>query len=298
MIKFALKCVLCAVVCGLIYFGFLAYRIALVQNDVAKEFMVAKDTDIVFVGSSQIGCGICTNSCFHNKKLWASSSGPVFARARVMELDRRHQLENVHYVVVPLIVNNINHMRPTILGNGFARQIPFMWRYVGTMPSLCEVIGSYINEYSSLPFTISEQSPVDPPSVRSRDVKWIEELPINDGSIKTILNPQIYRTTSSSCWVDDIEACFRDIKHICDSRNIKLIVLAMPLTSFARRKIPDECYSIYDEAISRIRNLGIKFIDKRESMPDESFFDYWHLIPNAAEQFTKMLYAEMGWSVR
>ena len=41
MIKFALKCVLCAVVCGLIYFGFLAYRIALVQDDVANVNVIS-----------------------------------------------------------------------------------------------------------------------------------------------------------------------------------------------------------------------------------------------------------------
>lgn len=296
MKKFVFRLLTISVAIVLIVIGAHLAAVLRLQDRVDKVYSFGDDgADILFVGSSEIGCSIEESARFHNRCIWLSSTVPQSFQMRLNELNSRNQLEKIKVCIVPFSMSIIIRQNPDNFKWAWYQELPISWRYVGMFPCSWMEFGSYVacNLRWPFPLSVSDHPPQRPPlagfpaNFRQRQFdRFAREL--GALSLPDEVMPR---------WRENLLACYLDMQVVCRRNGVRFIVLYSPFLPSARKFVPEVCWRETEDFVRKLRAAGVEVIDLPLKLDENHFIDYVHLVPESASYYTEMLYRQMGWTI-
>lgn len=273
------------------------HLLAIWQYDkkIEREWKLRPDQDVLFVGSSQIGCSIVEDPQFHNKVIWTSSKPIQSTLARLMEMDRRGYLEGVKICAIRLNQTTIVQQNVDTLCGAWYNEFPFSWRYPNVYGcSYWKLLGHALTHlrYPFL-FGINDVRPKGRPSIAERDEAWRKNFfsVIGAEARRAETDPLLF-----SDWQLMIDEALRKIQTICSKHHIRLIALDFPFLSHYVQQIPKAKTQRIARWKEHVKALGVEFVDLPESYGEDCYFDEAHMVERGSDHYTKNLYEKLGLS--
>lgn len=246
----------------------------------------------LFLGSSQMGCGVMERPEFENRVVWKPSTPLQVSLFQLMELDRRRQLDHVKVVAINVNPMSINFaMRQDELNRAFYRNLPTSLRYVGEDVSLKELLWYGITT-AHIPYvTINPvaRSPIGPDTksvVESRDAIHVQKE--RDGLKSWGAGWRVDEGRNDEA-VRRVLRCVREAKKMCDAHGIHLVVLGVPMPKDFNDNLNEDGRAFISKLYSDIRNMGIEVFRPCRELDLDEFADTYHQTQKSAMRSTKTL---------
>ena len=189
---------------------------------------------------------------------------------RLKELERRNQLDGIKYCIIDADYEGLcGRMKPSHVEKTYLESLLFSWRYLNVLPD-----GKCQNLFSA--FTWQGYRRCLKSSLPNTNNLYIN-LPRNNQyslitkAMKAIDADILYHHDM----VDMNKNILKEIKQLCEKRNIKLVLVAGPLVK--EHPLRGAMRNVLDEWKSFLNKEGVDYWDLRGELPDKFFYDIDHL---------------------
>ena len=273
---------------SMMHLAFVLYK----QKDVKRVYMISPSTEVLFIGSSQVGCSIDEDKkgVYHLQKLWVSATITPSYLMRLKELDRRRQLDMVKTVICPFSIQSVYGQSRYGYLMGWYKELPVSWRYLDMLPYSKREFAWYILCNLRIPFPMClSEIPPDREGLASRSETYRNKVLLE---FKRMAR-EVQARGSSPEWETRLFDAYRTMDEICKRHGIRFVVYRAPMLPDYERNLPAEArhqIAIYEK---RLCDMGIEYIKPQLELDDQYFFDYVHLTKSGAERFTFALFQEL-----
>lgn len=269
-----------------------AVKIWSMREEIDRAFTLDEKKDVLFVGSSQMGCSIDDSPCFHNQKSWISDTIAQSFLMRMKELERRGELKKVKVCVAPFHVFLITSQSKNGFMWAWYQEIAVSWRYLDMLPFGKLEFFRYIACNLRFPFMIHVQdTPPKRTGLNDRPAQFLKKFyESNDGWASGLNEVK----GAYPGWEENFLSTYREMKQICDRHQIRFVVYRAPVLPRFDHLIPESGQAQIHSWEERLKEAGIEYVDTIHEIPEKYFFDSIHLIPEGARIFTEDLYRRMG----
>lgn len=263
------------------------------QAVVDETYTLGKNgADVLFIGSSQVGCSIEESPRFHNQKLWVSDTISQSFLMRLKELERRDQLKKIKVCVVPFNLFSITSQNKGSFLWAWYQEIPVSWRYLDMLPCGLFQFVRYIACNLRYPFHIhvsDSSSPQDP--LNTKPQKYQEAK--RRGFVASAKKQSDPRGRLDD-WESRLIGCYDEMRKICARNGIRLIVYKAPILSCYEDAVPVAGKARVADMVKKMQAHGIEYVDTGLSLGEAHFRDAVHLVGSGASLFTERLYEKGG----
>ena len=259
---------------------------------VDSHYAVRENQKYLFLGSSQIGCGVEESEIFENKVMWTCATPLQISLLQLKELERRGQLKHIKAVCI-----NLNYMSiktstdPKSLTRAYYRHLPVSLRYLGDSKGEWWRLIDYCVTTAHFPYAAispNEHPPTPRPSIltfytkeriedmRNNHSKWGHDWKVEKDSISAV-----ERT---------ILSCIKEFKVVCDRNSSRLIVMEMPMPYGFISNLTSEGRGVLSGLQNKIRGMGIDIWRSSGRYDLEDWADTYHQTESSAHKFTAELY--------
>lgn len=267
------------------------------QALVDEAYTLGKNgADVLFIGSSQVGCSIEESPRFHNQKLWVSDTISQSFLMRLKELERRDQLKKVKVCVVPFNLFSITSQNEGSFLWAWYQEIPVSWRYLDMLPCGLFQFVRYIACNLRCPFLIHVSDLTSPqdPLIRKPENYRRRMRNGNVAFAKKHTNPK----GKLDDWEKRLPDSYAEMQEICARNGVRLIIYKAPLISYFENALPPSCTAKVADLVKRLQGDGMEYVDTGLSLGEESFRDVVHLVRPGASVFTTRLYEKCKLDIR
>ena len=293
MVKFLSRLAAVSAILLMIIIGMHAVAIWNMQDEVNAVYKIDASTEVLFLGSSQVGCSIDEDAerVYRLRKLWVSETITPSCLMRLKELERRGQLDGLKTVVVPFSIYSV-----TSLGkNGYLwawyLELPVSWRYMDMLPYGKLDLAWYMLCNQRFPFRM-----------------WLEEVPPEREALAE--RPEAYRNKmllqfrkearemracgSAPGWEERLFDAYREMDDICRRHGIRFVVYKAPLLPAFERNFPAETQAQIAAYEQRLCDMHIEYVKPQIGLDERHFFDSVHLTMPGAKIFTEELFRQLN----
>ena len=298
MIRFLFRLALLAAILLMVIIGMHAVAIWNMQDDVEAIYTIDPSTEVLFLGSSQVGCSIDEDEdkVYNLRKIWASYTIVPSCLMRLRELERPGQLDHLKTVVVPFNVNSVLAQNKKEYLGAWYRELPVSWRHMDLLPYSRLELAWYIlcNLRYPIMMILAEEPPEReglasrPEAYRNkmlatfrqnaRNVRAREDAPDDT-------NPLCSPLTSKHLF-----GAYQEMSDICKRHGIRFVVYKAPLLSEFERNLPEETQNQIAVYEQRLRDMHIEYVKPQIELDERYFFDHVHLTLPGAKLFTADLF--------
>lgn len=294
MKRFIGTLVLLSVVFVIIVVGLHIAWIVNVEKEVAAAYTLKPSQKYLFLGSSQIGCGIEEAPQWENRVLWVSDTTLRHARVRLRELERRGQLGHLKAVVLPFNFIILKQYDERTLKWGWYQELPVCCHHFDIYPFARIGFAAYVASNLRWPFPMVAQSgyPAGRPAIRDRPQQWRDNFLTN--LINSARQERIGKGVVSN-WREELWADVVAMRDLCDQHGISLVVLKMPILPEWQSALPSEVVEEESSWLRRIEESGIRVVrvDGKCNLDQGVFFDSVHLNEPGTKRLTAAVMAEL-----
>ena len=286
MKNFLLKCLLHTV---LITASIVAIQFGmgmLYHNKANKDFVHTQAQDILFLGSSQIGCAVDTSAQYHNKVIWSSERPMESVLARAHYLEDHGFLDGIKVMVVRLnrfglYIESSNNMQkawyaelPINSGywNLYQQSYYDLLKHAAThlrIPPPWHVVSSRILNKKS----ISEQS-------KEWKDNFYSIVTQEDNDLEEQIREAVPRLTR----------IYSELKSICDRHDIRFVAVEFPGLKSLTNTHKERDMRYVEDLIDKVKANGIEVVRINDEYGEDYFFDHAHMTESGAARFTAELY--------
>ncbi len=289
MKKFISRLAIAAALMLLVLVGMHGIAIWSLRDDVESAYTISPHTEVLFIGSSQVGCAIDEDryGAYRLQKLWVSDSITPSFLMRLRELERRGQLDHLKTVVVPFNVNSVTHQADHMYLWAWYLELPVSWR-----------------SFDLLPYGMWEFVKYNLCNLRFPIRMHVCELPPEREGLSS--RPQVYREkflasiahTARDCTAragsEDLEKrlfdAYDEMRTICERHGIRFVIFKAPLLPAFEQNLSEDARRRIGAYEQRLRDMHFEYIKPHVDLDERHFFDDVHLIPSAAKLFTSELF--------
>ena len=293
MVKFLSRVAAVSAILLMIIIGMHVVAIRDMQSGVEKIYTLDPSTEVLFLGSSQVGCSIDEDEerVYHLRKLWVSETITPSFLMRLKELEHRGQLDNLKTVVVPFNVNSVTCQNKKGYLWAWYLELPVAWRHMDLLPYGKLDLAWYMLCNQRFPFKMLLQE--FPP----------DRKPLAEG-------PEAYRKKIISVFKNDALSCsglaggqdmqerlfdaYREMDEICRRHGIRFVVYKAPLLPAFERNLPEETQNRIAEYERRLHDMHIEYVKPKIELDERYFFDSVHLTMSGAKIFTEELFRQLN----
>lgn len=269
-----------------------AIKIWSLQADIERAYTIQDNEDVLFIGSSQMGCSIAEAPRFHNHKIWISDTLSQSFLFRLKELERREKLDKVKVCIVPFHVFSITSQTKKNFQWAWYQELALSYRYLDMLPCGKLEFLYYIACNLRFPFMIHVQDrPPQRPGLAERPPQFRNTFFRSQDSWALSLE-KVEGTYDG--WELSLLGCYQEMKKICDRHRIRFAVYRAPVLPRFDHLIPQSGQDQVEEWVRRLQAAGIEYVDTPHDIPEKYFFDTIHLIPSGAVWFTEDLYRRLN----
>ena len=292
MVKFLSRLAAVSAILLMIIIGMHAVAIWNMQDEVNAVYKIDAATEVLFLGSSQVGCSIDEDEerLYHLRKLWVSETITPSFLIRLKELERRGQLDNLKTVVVPFNVNSVTCQSKKGYLWAWYLELPVAWRHMDLLPYGKLVLAWYMLCNQRFPFRmLLEEFPPDR--------KPLAERP--DAYRKKVISEFKKDALSCSGLADGQELqerlfdAYREMDEICRRHGIRFVIYKAPLLPAFERNFPTETQNRITAYEQRLCDMHIEYVKPQIELDERHFFDAVHLTMPGAKLFTAELFRLM-----
>lgn len=258
------------------------------QKDVDAAYTLTPQQEYLFLGSSQVGCGIEEAPQWRNKVLWVSDTTVLHSLVRLKELERRGQLKHVRKVVIPFNFVIPQQYSERTLKWGWYQELPVAYRHFEYYPFSKIGFLAYVASNLRWPFLMAARSvyPKGRPAISQRPENWRNKFLADACRNGT---RQIYGKGCCSGWESLLKVHLNQMKDICDRHGIALIAFHMPVLPEWRNSIPAELFRKETEWFSWLEQTGVSVVRFEDGAKFDAsqFFDTVHLMEAGTHAFTE-----------
>ena len=287
MKKFLTRLALLAVIMLLVIGVMHVIAVWKMQDELEVAYTVAPSTDVLFLGSSQVGCSIAEDPTGRTKKLWVSDTITPSCLMRLKELERRGQLNRLKTVVVPFNLHSVMAQSERGYLWAWYLELPLSWRYLDMLPYSRLEFAWYMLRNLRFPFRmIVSEFPPERDGLASRPEVYRRKMLAQFQQSAR----EVQVRGSSPDWESRLFGAYREMDEICRRHGIRFVVYKPPLLPDYERNLPQEALSRIDAYERRLRDMGIEYVKPQPALDGRYFFDDVHLIPSGATIFTAELF--------
>ena len=289
MVRFVSRLALLAAILLMVIVGMHAVAIWNMQDDVEAIYTVDPSTEVLFLGSSQVGCSIDEDEdkVYHLRKIWASYTIVPSCLMRLRELERRGQLDHLKTVVAPFNVNSVSAQNKKEYLGAWYRELPVSWRHMDLLPYSRLELAWYVLCNLRYPFMmVLAEEPPEREGLASRPEAYRNKV------LATFRqNARETRACGSAPeWEERLFGAYREMDEICKRHGIRFVVYKAPLLSEFERNLPVETQSQIAAYEQRLRDMRIEYVKPKVELDERYFFDDVHLVKPGAKLFTADLF--------
>ena len=289
MVKFLSKLAMLAAILLMIIVGMHIVAIWNMQDDIKAAYTISPSTEVLFLGSSQMGCSIDEDEerVYHLRKLWVSETITPSCLMRLKELERRGQLDHVKMVVVPFNVYSVTCQSKRGYLWAWYLELPVSWRHMSLLPYGKLDLAWYMLCNLRFPFRmLLEESPPDSEGLASRPEAYRNK--VLSKIRQTARNT--HARGSALQWEERLFGAYREMDEICKRHGIRFVVYKAPLLPEFECNLPAETQkqiAVYEQ---RLRDTNLKYVKPQIDLDEKHFFDHVHLTKPGARLFTVKLF--------
>lgn len=289
MIRFLSRVAALSAILLMIIIGMHVVAIWKMQDEVNAVYKIDASTEVLFLGSSQVGCSIDEDEerVYNLRKLWVSETILPSCLMRLKELERRGELDGLKTVIV-----SFNTYSVTSLGkNGYLwawyLELPVAWRYMDMLPYGKLDLAWYMLCNQRFPFRmLLEEVPPEREALAERPEAYR----------KKVLSQfrrearEVRAYGSAPEWEERLFGAYREMDEICRRHGIRFVVYKAPLLPAFERNLPAEVQdriAVYEQ---RLRDMHIEYVKPQIELDERHFFDAVHLTMPGAKLFTAELF--------
>lgn len=264
------------------------------QKQVDSIYALSPGQDVLFIGSSQIGCGARRLPKYHHKLIWyMTSTFPTF-EIHLRELERRNQLKGVKLIVVNLNTQSFQSMRREYFERCWHRALPLFWRYFDGYPtSYLSFVWYSLNHLGEVfQFAVSDTEADHAPITDKTDA----DLESFFKKTREDAKSRNYDGNISG-WESVLRESIARFKAIAEHHGIEVVIVKMPVVSAMQNNLPDFDGQKLDEYVSYCKSIGYIYIDLGE-FEDRFFIDSVHLSSAGSEEFMRRFYKKLELEVK
>ena len=289
MVRFLSKLALLAAILLMIVIGMHAVAIWNMQDDVEAIYKIDPSTEVLFLGSSQVGCSIDEDEdkVYHLRKIWASYTIVPSCLMRLRELERRGQLDHLKTVVAPFNVNSVSAQNKKEYLGAWYRELPVSWRHMDLLPYSRLELAWYVMCNLRYPFMmVLAEEPPERDGLASRPEAYRNKV------LATFRqNARKTRACGSAPeWEERLFGAYREMDEICKRHGIRFVVYKAPLLQEFERNLPAETQNRIAVYEQRLRDMRIEYVKPKIELDERYFFDDVHLVKPGAKLFTAELF--------
>ena len=303
MIKFILKfCVLLGIVAATVVLLH-TWQILSARSAVDVMYSISDKQDVLFIGSSQIGCSIIEGERFHNKKIWVENTFFQAFVMRLRELERRGQLAKVKILFLPFNFITLDRQTEWHWLHAYYQELPVSYRYLDDIPVPRYKFGCYIASNLRWPIPLK---PLPLKNVNNENVPAIaiSERPEiwkvkNGGAFRNQHRPEFTELDERNLkgWKDSLRNSILEAKQICIRHNIRFVMVEMPVLPEYEERVKNSVKEETARWVKWIGENGIEYIHNPSIYGEDMFLDRCHMVGRGAARFMNDLYERAHISV-
>lgn len=259
------------------------------RDDLERTYTIKPSTEVLFIGSSQMGCSIDEDEAdhYHLQKIWVSYTLTSSFLMRLKELERRGQLDTLKVVVVPFNVYSAVFQDKNGYLWSWYQELPVSWRYLDMLPYSKLEFAWYILCNLRFPFNIHlHESPPIRKGLASHTEAYREKLTASFCEFASAFKVE----GLSPGWVDDLLGAYEEMRNICARKGIRFVVYKAPILSGVEQHFQKDFMAQISQLEDALLERGIEYIKPEINLGDQYFFDNVHLITDGAKLFTGELF--------
>lgn len=299
MVRFLSRLALLAAILLMVIIGMHAVVIWSMQDDVEAIYTVDPSTEVLFLGSSQVGCSIDEDEdkVYNLRKIWASYTIVPSCLMRLRELERRGQLDHLKTVVVPFNVNSVLAQNKKEYLGAWYRELPVSWRHMDLLPYSRLELAWYILCNLRYPIMmILAEEPPEREGLASRPEayrnKMLATFRQNARNVRAREDaPDDADPLGSPLTIKHLFGAYQEMSDICKRHGIRFVVYKAPLLQEFERNLPVETQNQISAYEQRLRDMHIEYVKPQIELDERHFFDDVHLIKSGAKLFTAALFS-------
>ena len=297
MVRFLSRLALLAAILLMVIIGMHAVVIWSMQDDVEAIYTVDPSTEVLFLGSSQVGCSIDEDEdkVYNLRKIWASYTIVPSCLMRLRELERRGQLDHLKTVVVPFNVNSVLAQNKKEYLGAWYRELPVSWRHMDLLPYSRLELAWYILCNLRYPIMmILAEEPPEREGLASRPEayrnKMLATFRQNARNVRAREDaPDDADPLGSPLTIKHLFGAYQEMSDICKRHGIRFVVYKAPLLQEFERNLPVETQNQISAYEQRLRDMHIEYVKPQIELDERHFFDDEHLIKSGAKLYTAAL---------
>ncbi len=290
MKKFLTRLALLAVILFLVIVVMHVIAVWRMQDELKAVYTVSPSTEVLFLGSSQVGCAIAEDPTGRIRKLWVSDTIAPSCLMRLRELERRGQLDRLKAVVVPFNIHSVMAQSERGYLWAWYLELPVAWRYLDMLPYGKLDLAWYMLRNLRFPFRmILSEVPPDRDALAARPEAYRRKMLAQFR--QTAREAQACGTSPD--WERRLFDAYREMDEICKRHGIRFVVFKAPLLPDYERNLPEEALRQMEGYEKRLRDMGIQYLKLQVELDERHFFDDVHLVKSSAETFTAELFRHL-----
>lgn len=298
MIRFILKIGCLASLTVMAIFLLHAWKIMSISSEVRDVYAISADQDVLFIGSSQIGCCIIEDKKYHNKKLYVENTFFQAFVMRLRELERRGQLANVKTLFLPFNFITLDRQTEDAWQWTYYRELPVSYRYLNDMPiPLFRFVG-YIasNLRWPLPLKVVSRDTGSGTAISERPEIWRAK---NLGAFRSQHRPEFAEIDERNFkdWKHSLRNAILEAEQICKRHNIRFVMVEMPVLPEYEERVKASVKEETAGWVKWIEGQGIEYIHNPSIYGEDMFLDRCHMVEKGALRFMNDLYERAHVSV-
>ena len=237
-------------------------------TSVEKVFTAPAGAKVLCLGSSHTGCTWEEGDGVYS--VWLNGSAFVFSLIRLKEMERLGQLGGVKYCIADADYEGLyGRLRVRHVEETFLQSVHYAWRYVELLPG-----EGWKYAWAALTWLGHRR---DIKSATPRDGNIYKGLTAlkKANLLKSAELDLMQSTAVSESIVEANKKTLDEMKRLCDTHDIKLILFAGPLVK--GHPLRGAHRDLLNRWITFCRESGVEYWDLRDEMPDEFFYDINHL---------------------
>jgi len=260
------------------------------QPKLTSIYSIAPNQDVLFIGSSQIGCGARRLPKYHHKLIWyMTSTFPTF-EIHLRELERRGQLDGVKLLIMNLNNRSLVQLEEENVQRIWHRALPLYWRYWKDYPaSRMSFLWYAMNHFQDVTSFACSDGEEDHYPVTEKDEKEFRTFLAEAAKDARERGVEKRLSGYEQMMCDSLV----HIKDIADRHGIRAITVAMPVLKEEMDNLNPFEVKRLESLIAFSSRLGISHYDLGV-FEDGCFFDEVHLTTAGSELFMKRLYTKLG----
>lgn len=268
-----------------------AWRIMSVRSALEVVYSISDKQDVLFIGSSQVGCSIIEGEKFHNKKIYVANTFFQAFVMRLRELERRGQLANVKTLFLSFNFITLDRQTEWHWLHAYYQELPVSYRYLNDMPVPLYKLIWYIatNLRWPIPLKVMSENTGSGTAITERPEIWRVK---NMGAFRSQHRPEFDEIDRRNFngWKESLQNAILEAKHICERHSIRFVMVEMPVLPEYEERVKDSVKTETARWVKWIEGQGIEYIHNPSIYGEDLFLDRCHMVRRGAERFMHDLY--------